>query len=163
MKINFTTPKLISSIQFLVEQKPTTAVLSDIFGIDIDGDGIQEAIFTGRQSQPATIPTWSNATVHIFKKNASDQWVDVTSLILPDNIIESTQPGVLAGDFNNDGRVDFFIPSDTDMNYLVPSYLFINMGGAFTKQAFDFQTWAHGTKSKFKKFKMKMTSNGRQP
>jgi hypothetical protein len=30
------------------------------------------------------------------------------------------------------------------MQYLVPSYLFLNTGSSFTKQAFDFQTWAHG-------------------
>jgi hypothetical protein len=30
------------------------------------------------------------------------------------------------------------------MQYLVPSYLFLNTGSSFTKKAFDFQTWAHG-------------------
>jgi hypothetical protein len=143
MKLNLTTPTLISSFRFLVEKKPNTAVVSDIFAADLNGDGIQEAIFLGRQSQPASIQTWSNSTIHIFQASGNG-WVDVTQTMLPDNVIGGTEPNCLFGDFNNDGKVDFFVPADTDMNYLLPSYLFTNTGSVFTKQAFDFQTWAHG-------------------
>ena len=143
MTIYLTAPSLISSFRFLVEKKPTTAVVSDIFAADLNGDGIQEAIFLGRQSQPATIQTWSNSTIHIFQASAGG-WVDATLTMLPDNVIVGAEPSLLFGDFNNDGKLDFFVPSDTDMQYLVPSYLFTNTGSTFTKQAFDFQTWAHG-------------------
>ena len=144
MTIFLTAPSLISGFQFLADKKPTTAVVSDIFAADLNGDGVQEAIFVGRQTQPSTIPTWSNSTVHIFQVNSSGGWVETTNSLLPDNVIQGSEPNVLVGDFNNDGKVDFFVPSDTDMNYLVPSYLFLNTGSSFTKQAFDFQTWAHG-------------------
>ena len=143
MTIYLTAPTLISSFRFLVEKKPTTAVVSDIFAADLNGDGVQEAIFLGRQSQPATIETWSNSTIHIFQASAGG-WVDATLTMLPDNVIVGAEPSLLFGDFNNDGKLDFFVPSDTDMQYLVPSYLFTNTGSSFTKQAFDFQTWAHG-------------------
>ena len=144
MTIFLTAPTLISGFQFLVDKKPTTAVVSDIFAADLNGDGVQEAIFVGRQTQPATISTWSNSTIHIFQANSSGAWVETTNSLLPDNVIQGSEPNCLVGDFNNDGKVDFFVPSDTDMQYLVPSYLFLNTGSSFTKQAFDFQTWAHG-------------------
>ena len=144
MTIYLTAPSLISGFQFLVDKKPTTAVVSDIFAADLNGDGVQEAIFVGRQTQPATISTWSNSTVHIFQINARGAWVETTSSLLPDNVIQGTEPTLLVGDFNNDGKVDFFVAGCTDMNYLVPSYLFTNTGSSFTKKAFDFQTWAHG-------------------
>ena len=144
MTIFLTAPSLISGFQFLADKKPTTAVVSDIFAADLNGDGVQEAIFVGRQTQPATISTWSNSTIHIFQVNASGAWGETTNSLLPDNVIQGSEPNVLVGDFNNDGKVDFFVPSDTDMNYLVPSYLFLNTGSNFTKHAFDFQTWAHG-------------------
>ena len=144
MSIYITKPNLISSFQFLVANRPTTAVVSDIFSEDLDGDGVKELVFAGRQTQPATISTWTNSTVHIFKANGS-AWTEVTSSWLPDNIIIGTEPSVEFGDFNRDGRMDFFIPSDTDMDYLVPSYLFVNTGKTFIKQAVDFQTWAHGS------------------
>ena len=144
MTVYLTAPSLISGFQFLVDKKPTTAVVSDIFAADLNGDGVQEAIFVGRQTQPATIPTWSNSTVHIFQVNSSGAWVETTNSLLPDNVIQGTEPALLVGDFNNDGKVDFFVPGCTDMNYLVPSYLFANTGSSFTKKAFDFQTWAHG-------------------
>ena len=144
MTIYLSAPSLISGFQFLVDKKPNTAVVSDIFATDLNGDGVQEAIFVGRQGLPATIPTWSNSTVHIFQANSSGAWVETTNSLLPDNVIQGSEPNCLVGDFNNDGKVDFFVPSDTDMQYLVPSYLFLNTGSSFTKQAFDFQTWAHG-------------------
>ena len=144
MTIFLTAPSLISGFQFLVEKKPTTAVVSDIFAADLNGDGVQEAIFVGRQTQPATISTWSNSTIHIFQVNASGAWVETTNSLMPDNVIQGSEPNCLVGDFNNDAKVDFFVPSDTDMQYLVPSYLFLNTGSSFTKHAFDFQTWAHG-------------------
>lgn len=142
--IKLTTPHFISSFEFLTEKKPTTAVVSDIFACDLTGDGIQEVIFAGRQTQPATIATWSNSTVNIFQY-ISGKWSDVTDTMLPDNIIEGTEPNVLFADYNRDGKMDMFIPSDTDMNYLVPSYLFLNNGTSFSKTAYDFQAWAHGS------------------
>lgn len=140
--LNLSSPKLVSAFQFLVANKPTTAVVSDIFTEDLDGDGVQEILFAGRQGN-SPISEWSNSTIHIFQAQKSG-WTDVTSRWLPDNTIVGTEPNVLFGDFNRDGKTDFFIPADTDMNYLVPSYLFLNNGATFTKQAFDFQTWAHG-------------------
>lgn len=144
MAINLTTPRFISGFEFLVDKKPTTAVVNDIFAVDLNGDGVEEAIFLGRQTQPATISTWSNSSVHIFQVNTSGAWVETTNTLLPDNVIQGTEPNLLVGDFNNDGKVDFFIPAGTDMEYRVPSYLFLNTGSSFTKKAFDFQTWAHG-------------------
>ena len=73
MTIYLSAPSLISGFQFLVDKKPNTAVVSDIFAADLNGDGVQEAIFVGRQTQPATIPTWSNSTVHIFQANSSGE------------------------------------------------------------------------------------------
>ena len=143
MNLNLSTPTLISSFRFLVEKKPTTGVNNDVFAGDLNGDGIQEVIFLGMQSQPATIETWSNSTIHIFQASAGG-WVDATLTMLPDNVIVGTTPSLLFGDFNNDGKLDFFVPSNTDMQYLAPSYLFTNTGSGFAKQAFDFQTWAHG-------------------
>ncbi len=141
-------PSIIGSFQFLTQNRPTVMSVSDIFAYDLDGDGIQEVIFVGRQTQPATIPDWSNSTVNIFQYQ-ENAWVDVTKRLLPDNVIQGGET-VLFGDFNKDGKTDFFIPGTTDgrhtdgSSFLVPSYLFSNNGTRFTKVAYDFQAWAHG-------------------
>ena len=140
--LNLSPAKLVSAFQYLVANKPTTAVISDIFSEDLNGDDVQELVFAGRQGN-SPISQWSNSTVHIFQAQKSG-WTEVTNQWLPDNVIVGTEPNVLFGDFNRDGKQDFFIPADTDMNYLVPSYLFLNNGTTFVKQAYDFQTWAHG-------------------
>jgi len=141
--ITISSPIYISDFQFLVENKPNTAVASDIFSYDIDLDGNQEIIFAGRETQPATIDTWSNSTIHIFDE-INGTWVEVTESLLADNIIEGTEPAVLFGDFNGDGAVDFVTPGDTDMDYLVPTYLFLNTENGFEKHSYDPQAWIHG-------------------
>ena len=142
MKLNISSPTLANSFQFLVAKKPTTSVVSDIFANDINGDGIQEFIIGGRQENTSQA-NWTNSTVHIFQASATG-WTDMTSQWLADNVIVGTEPNIVFGDFNNDGKKDFFIAGDTDTVYLPPSYLFLNTGQGFSKQIFDFQTWAHG-------------------
>lgn len=142
MKITLSAPSLVSSFQFLVAKKPTTAVVSDIFASDLNGDGIQEFIISGRQENTIQA-NWTNATVHIFQATAFG-WVDKTSKWLQDNEVVGSEPNIVFGDFNNDGKKDFFIAGDTDTVYLPPSYLFLNTGDGFSKQTFNFQSWAHG-------------------
>ena len=103
MTIFLTAPILISGFQFLVDKKPTTAVADDIFLADLNSDGLQEAIFVGRQSQPATISTWSNSTIHIFQVNASGAWEEKTNSLLPDNVIQGAEPNLLVGELNRPG------------------------------------------------------------
>jgi hypothetical protein len=143
MKLIITNLKLISSYQPLVALKPTTPFIHDIFAADLDGDGSQEFVITGRQSNESRA-NWSNSTVHIFHSTASG-WEDVTTKWLPDNVVVGSEPSVLFGDFNHDGLKDFFIAGDTDTSYLAPSFLFLNTGTSFTKQSYDFQSWAHGS------------------
>jgi len=143
MKLVLSNLKIISSFQPLVALKPTTPFLHDIFAADLDGDGAQEFVITGRQSNESRA-NWSNSTVHIFHSTASG-WEDVTTKWLPDNVVVGSEPSVLFGDFNHDGLKDFFIAGDTDTSYLAPSFLFLNTGTSFTKQSYDFQSWAHGS------------------
>ena len=142
MKISLSAPSLVSAFQFLVAKKPTTGVVSDIFASDLNGDGIEEFIISGRQEN-TTQANWTNATVHIFQATTIG-WVDKTSKWLSDNEIVGTEPNIVFGDFNNDGKKDFFIAGDTDTVYLPPSYLFLNTGDGFIKQTFNFNSWAHG-------------------
>ena len=143
MKLVLNNLKLISSFQPLVALKPTTSFLFDIFASDLDGDGTQEFLVAGRQENTSQA-NWTNSTVHIFHSTANG-WEDVTTKWLPDNVIVGSEPNVLFGDFNNDGRKDFFIAGDTDTSYLPPSFLFLNTGTSFTKQTYDFKSWAHGS------------------
>ena len=143
MKLVLNNLKLISSFQPLVALKPTTSFLFDIFASDLDGDGTQEFLVAGRQ-QNTSQANWTNSTVHIFHSTANG-WEDVTTKWLPDNVIVGSEPNVLFGDFNNDGRKDFFIAGDTDTSYLPPSFLFLNTGTSFKKNTYDFKSWAHGS------------------
>jgi hypothetical protein len=143
MKLVTSNLKLINSFQPLVAPKPTTSFIHDIFSSDLDGDGAQEFLVVGRQ-QNTSQANWTNSSVHIFHASATG-WEEVTSKWLPDNVIVGSEPTVLFGDFNKDGRSDFFIAGDTDTSYLPPSYLFVNTGTIFTKQTYDFQSWAHGS------------------
>jgi len=56
MKITLSAPSLVSSFQFLVAKKPTTGVVSDIFASDLNGDGVQEFIISGRQGNTEVAP-----------------------------------------------------------------------------------------------------------
>jgi hypothetical protein len=103
--LKLSAPSLLSAFQFLVVNKPTTSVISDIFSEDLDGDGVQEIIFTGRQGNSPIIQ-WSNSTVHIFKAQKS-VWSEVTSSWLPDNVIVGSEPNVLFGDLEG------LLPLDT--------------------------------------------------
>ena len=142
MKLFINNLKLVSSFQPLLALKSTTSFIHDIFASDLDGDGAQEFLVVGRQENTSQA-NWANSAVHIFHSTATG-WEDVTTKWLPNNVIVGSEPNVLFGDFNNDGKKDFFIAGDTDTNYLPPSFLFLNTGTSFTKQTFDLQSWAHG-------------------
>lgn len=120
--------------------------VADIFTKDLNNDSIDEVVFAGRQTQPATVPTWRSSNITIFGWNVNNAFSNETSRWFQagDNVILGTEPSVKFGDFNGDGRPDMFVAPSTDMQHYGPGYVYLNNGNQFSKQTLNFgNVWAH--------------------
>ena len=62
---NFTQPVLAGTYK-IYPSGSTASAVQDIFVQDLDNDNVEEVIFAGRMSQPATRETWQNSQISIF-------------------------------------------------------------------------------------------------
>jgi Ca2+-binding RTX toxin-like protein len=112
--------------------------------IDINGDGIQETIFYGFETQYNTPENYTNTNIAIFGW-VNGVYQNISSTWLPNNADKVKGVGDIAfGDFNNDGLIDIYLSSYTDMNYSVDSYVLENKGGFFNRKNLGASVWEHG-------------------
>jgi Ca2+-binding RTX toxin-like protein len=122
-------------------------VVQYIYPQDINGDGIDEILFAGFETQPNTPSAYSNTSIHIFGwKNGKLQ--EITDQWLPNKTNQVEGVGDIAfGDFNGDGLVDAFLSAYTDMEHPVNVYQLINKGNYFEKTSLGKESWQHAVAS----------------
>lgn len=122
-----------------------SATVRYVYPQDINGDGIDEVIFAGFETQPNTPSEYSNTSLHIFGwtegslREITDQW-------LPNGANKVEGVGDIGfGDFNGDGLIDAFLSAYADMDYQTNTYQLINRGDHFEKAVLEYQlAWQHG-------------------
>lgn len=116
-----------------------------LYPVDLNGDGIDEIIFAGFESQPNSPATYTNTKISIFGwKNKKFQ--DLSADWLPNGAGGVEGVGdVGAGDFNGDGKLDVFLSAYTDMDHPANAYQLINRGGYLEKTVLEnVNGWQHG-------------------
>jgi len=117
---------------------------NDLYVKDLDGDGIDEIVFAGFETQPNTPAEFSPISVAIFGWKAG-RLQDLTQQWMPSGINRLEGVGdVVFGDFNGDGRTDIFFSGYADMDHSVSAYAFLNKGGVFERQDLGKTRWEHG-------------------
>ncbi len=143
-KISLSTAQLIGSYSFYWGAQSTSWAVRYSYVADLDGDGADEVIFAGFETQPNTPAEYDNTQIFIFGWE-NGNLVNKTSQWFPSNIEQVQGVGdVKFGDFNGDGRIDFFTTAYTDMNHPVQAYAFLNRGGHFDRLDLGTDQWQHG-------------------
>ena len=117
---------------------------NDMYVADLDGDGAEEVVLAGFETQPNTPAEFSNLSVRMFGWEGG-LFKDITSKWMPGGLNDLEGVGdVKFGDFNGDGRLDIYFAGNADMNYKLSSFVFYNQGGNFVRQDLGKTSWEHG-------------------
>jgi Ca2+-binding RTX toxin-like protein len=110
---------------------------------DLNGDGIDEVIYSGFETQPNTPATYSNSQITIYGwRNGIFQ--NLTAQFLPNGINRVEGVGSITfGDFNGDRRIDMFLSAYADMDYDVKPIVLLNNGNGFSRQELKKTRWQH--------------------
>jgi Domain of unknown function (DUF4214)/FG-GAP-like repeat/RTX calcium-binding nonapeptide repeat (4 copies) len=146
MQINISDKLYAGTFSYYKDGSTRPPVHSDPYVFDLNGDGVDEVIFGGLETQPNTPTEFSPITVHIFGwkdgvfQNLSSQW-------LPNGAGDINGVGSYEfADFNGDGLTDIFLSAYADMQYSFSPYVLINKGGFFEKRALPIiEAWQHGS------------------
>lgn len=123
------------------------AMVRGMYVQDLNGDGSQEVIVAGFESQGTTPNAYTTTGIRVFGWS-SGKLVDVTTQVLPNGMDRVEGVGdVVFGDFNGDGRVDVFLSAYTDSENSANSYVLYNQGGQFTRTNLGADYWKHGADS----------------
>lgn len=127
------------------DQPGFTLAVRYLYPVDVDGDGVDELIAAGFETQPNTPAAYKRTKISIFGWEAG-QFKDLSSRYLPNgaNLVEGVGD-IGVGDFNGDGKVDVFLSAYSDMEFNVNVYALYNRGGFFEKRLIEnIVGWQHG-------------------
>ena len=138
-QVPYATPKLVATFTPLVNNTSASPAITDLFTVDLSGNGGENLIVAGRMSAPATAATWKDSQISIMGWR-NNQLVDQTSQWFQpgDNIITGTEPSVKFADFSHTGHIDMFVaPSSDGAVPINKAWVYFNSGSAFTKYEID--------------------------
>ena len=150
-QVPFSTPTLVSTFNPYSSNSAEANISQQYIVPNLTGDGGQDMIIAGRQTQPATAATWTNSAIQLFDWQGG-KFVNDTAKWFPGGInsILGTDPTVQFADFFHSGRTDMLVAPSTDMNYYGPNgsqvLLYTNKGNQFGLTTIQLPTniWAHG-------------------
>lgn len=162
------------SLIFVADYYPNDfhyAVIPNMASADLNNDGRTDIVFSGwaywnndsgeSLNQPAYVKIFSqqpdgsmrDETQTLLGNVASALYADQAGLDALDlagatgNIVYGSNR-ILLGDYDSNGFIDIFLPGFMDVPVeAVPSTMFWNEGGAFTRDDFDELVWSHGALS----------------
>ena len=122
----------------------TTYPVGFAYTYDINGDGTDEIVFAGFETNELKAGTYSNTNVEIYG------WVNgklqsITAQWLPNGTNQVQGVGDIGfGDFNRDGKVDMFLSGFTDRDLAAEVYVMINKGSYFQRVSLGSEKYQHG-------------------
>ena len=151
--VPYSTPTLVSTSNPFAGNSLSINANTAYVVNNLTGDGADDMLVAGRQTQPATATNWTNTAIQLFNWE-NGNFVNNTAKWFPGGInsVLGTDVGTVQfADFFHTGRTDILVPPSTDMNYYGPSgisqaWLFRNTGSQFTRTDIDLgaQVWGHG-------------------
>lgn len=117
MQISISPKVFAGTFSYYKDASIRPPVHQDPYVADLDGDGVDEVVFGGLETQPNTPQAFSPITVHIFGWKEG-VFQDLSSQWLPQQAGDVAGVGAFEfADFNKDGKTDIFMSAYADMSH----------------------------------------------